>query len=451
MSTKKTISNTFTVNTVIDGDDAAIAFATPSQISIPCYYTGYVKSQKITGVTFSLKVGTNAAGVTSVTSGTKPTGVTVTGVAANAVTITVGTSATASGLSAGVTFTVNGSYSGKAYSANVTVALIGASQGDVGERGKVGRFFYYAGEWNDFASTDSFLVNDAQAPYFYYNNNYWVFNPETNGTYTKQNMGTPSSSSSSWKLMTDDFKYIITEAIFGNYAHFGSAIINGDWMLSTNGTINGVAYNNGSDYTYNGVTKPAYTWFDASNPNTNTGHNFIPNYCVDLLTGKSYQNDAYLKGLIYATGGTITGDMNITGSLTIGTYGANQNSIVLSPSSTNPSIVGYVGTTEVFRIGTQVNYDGRTLPTIKIGNGYLRGDALLLYDSAGSNFRAYTTRFIVERVANSLHYPFSIDVNTNKKVVLKANGKDMWPTSKSEVGYGGVYVDGTTLRVNMDG
>jgi hypothetical protein len=85
MSTKKTISNTFTVNTVIDGDDAAIAFATPSQISIPCYYTGYVKSQMITGVTFSLKVGTNAASVTSVTSGTKPTGVTVTGVAANAV------------------------------------------------------------------------------------------------------------------------------------------------------------------------------------------------------------------------------------------------------------------------------------------------------------------------------------------------------------------------------
>lgn len=127
-----------------------------------------------------------------------------------------------------------------------------------GPRGKVGRFFYYAGEWNDFASTDDFDVTDAQAPYFHYDNNYWVFNPETNGTYTKQNMGTPSSSSSNWELMTDDFKYLITEAIFGSYAHFGSAIINGDWLISGNGTINGVLFKNGEEY--NGVV--AYTLFD---------------------------------------------------------------------------------------------------------------------------------------------------------------------------------------------
>ena len=153
-------------------------------------------------------------------------------------------------------------------------------------RGKIGRFFYYAGAWNDFASTDSFLVNDAQAPYFAYNSNYWVFNPETNGTYTKQDMGTPSSSSSNWKVMTSDFKYIITEAIFGSYAHFGSFIINGDWMISTNGTINGVLYVNGQNFTYNGETKPAYMWFDASNPSNNTGNNFVPNFAIDGLTGQ---------------------------------------------------------------------------------------------------------------------------------------------------------------------
>ena len=411
-----------------------------------------------------------------------------------------------------------------------------------GARGKTGRFYYYAGVWS--GNTDVYVVSDAEAPYFAYGNSYYVFNPESNGSYTQAQMGTPSNSGN-WKIMTNDFKYLITEAIFGAFAHFGTFIISGDWMLSENGYLNGTLYT-GSD-TYSGV--PAYTYFDAQYPQgtrsigitsssvtsttssrktnyfsmsgkrvvkisgkvtsggtmyvclylssgsaisspvaiTSTSgasvtinfgsagssscyigaymanssysgtitavsvESFAPNYAVDGLTGKSYQNDAYLKGLIYATGGTITGDMNITGSLTIGTYGANQNSIMLSPSSTNPSIVGYVGTTEVFRIGTQVNYDGSTLPTIKIGQGYLRGDALLLYDSAGSNCRAYTTRFIVERVANSLHYPFSIDINTSKKVILKANGKDMWPTSKSEVGWGGVYVDGTTLRVNMDG
>ena len=262
------------------GDSAPNAFANPAQISIPCYSNGNVKAQKITSVIFSLKVGTHTATVTSCADGTKPTGVTVQGQANNAVTITVGTSATASGLSAGVTFTVTGTYDGKTYSATVTVALIGSTQGEQGDpgspggtgpRGKIGRFFYYAGEWNDFASTDSFLVNDAQAPYFYYDNNYWVFNPETNGTYTKQNMGTPSSSSSNWKLMTSDFKYIITEAIFGNYAHFGSAIINGDWLLSTNGKIGITDYNNGSSISGtliggSSFSTIAYTLFDPQNP-----------------------------------------------------------------------------------------------------------------------------------------------------------------------------------------
>lgn len=224
----------------VQGDDAPIAFASPDKITVLCDEYGNSLGLPSTGVTFSLKAGTHNANVTSVSSGAKPTGVTVTGVSTNAVTITVNTSATASGLAAGVTFTVTGTctYDGKTYSATVTVALIGSTQGEqggTGPRGKVGRFFYYAGVWNDFASTDSFLVNDAQAPYFYYNNNYWVFNPETNGTYTKQNMGTPSSLSSNWNLMNNEFKYIITEAIFSNFAKLASAIFSGDWMLSQYG------------------------------------------------------------------------------------------------------------------------------------------------------------------------------------------------------------------------
>nr|DAQ19357.1 MAG TPA: nucleoid-associated protein [Caudoviricetes sp.] len=279
----------------VKGDSAPIVLATPDKITIPCYSNGNVKEEKTTSVRFSLKVGTNSATVSSVSSGTTPIGVVVTGVADDSVTIKVQTTATASGLSSGVTFTVTGTYDGKTYSATVTVALIGSTQGEQGgpgepgkpgERGKIGRFFYYAGAWEYFASTDSFLVNDAQAPYFAYNSNYWVFNPETNGTYTKQDMGTPSSSSSNWKVMTSDFKYIITEAIFGSYAHFGSFIINGDWMISTNGTINGVLYVNGQNFTYNGKIKPAYMWFDASNPSNNTGHNFVPNFAINGLTGQ---------------------------------------------------------------------------------------------------------------------------------------------------------------------
>lgn len=177
----------------------------------------------------------------------------------------------------------------------ITISL----QGDTGGRGKTGRFYYYAQEWSDDSSV-SYAVTDAEAPYFLYNNNYWVFNPTNNGTYTMSEMGTPSSSNKNWKLMVTDFKYLITEAIFGSYAHFGSFIVNGDWLISTNGTINGVLYVNGQNFTYNGETKPSYMWFDASNPNNNTGHNFLPNYAVDGLTGETYQQNAHVKGTIRA-------------------------------------------------------------------------------------------------------------------------------------------------------
>ena len=138
-------------------------------------------------------------------------------------------------------------------------------------RGKIGRFFYYAGAWEDFASTDSFLVNDAQAPYFYYNNNYWVFNPETNGTYTKQDIGTPSSSSPNWNLMTSDFKYIITEAIFGSYAHFGSWVFNGDYMLSEKDADG----NPRGQREYNGMGDGQLT------------SGFIPSISFDALNGRA--------------------------------------------------------------------------------------------------------------------------------------------------------------------
>ena len=235
-----------------NGDDAPNAFATPAQISIPCYSNGYVKAQKVTSVLFSLKVGTNTATVTSCAEGTKPTGVTVQGQADNAVTITVGTSATASGLSAGVTFTVTGTYGGKTYSATVTVALIGSTQGEqgnpgspggTGPRGKMGRAYYYATEWNPNDNTKSFLVDDTQAPYFSNAgsnlNMYYAYNAETNGYYTMSQMAAATTVSGSidwnsepWSLMTDDFKYLITEALFTKFAKLGSAIFNEDFMYS---------------------------------------------------------------------------------------------------------------------------------------------------------------------------------------------------------------------------
>lgn len=167
-----------------------------------------------------------------------------------------------------------------------------------GERGKVGRFFYYAGDFDATNTTQKFLVNDAQAPFFRYKYEgseiyyYYVFNPEVNGEYTMSKMWEESIqkfNNKPWEIMTNDFKYLITEALFSENAHLGSAIIKGDWMISQWGKIDG----NHSE---------EFTAFDPDFPNSNNEGktNFIPNYAVDLRKGVSYQNEAYLTGSLFA-------------------------------------------------------------------------------------------------------------------------------------------------------
>lgn len=175
---------------------------------------------------------------------------------------------------------------------------IDGKDGKDGERGKVGRFFYYAGNFDSANNEKKFLVNDAQAPFFRHKNegteiySYYVFNREVNGEYTMSKMWEESVSSFNnkpWEIMTNDFKYLITEALFSENAHLGSAIIKGDWMISQHGKING----NHSE---------AFTAFNPDFPNSNNANstNFIPNYAVDLRTGVSYQNEAYLTGSLFA-------------------------------------------------------------------------------------------------------------------------------------------------------
>lgn len=188
--------------------------------------------------------------------------------------------------------------------------------GQTGSRGRIGRFFYFVGTWTGDPSK-TYIVNDAQAPYFKYGSNYYVFNPETNGNYTERQMGTPSSSGTNWEIMTNDFKYIITEALFGSFAHLGAFIISDEWLISQHGTVNG-------------SSSDAYTQFNKDYPNTNhydssTGrYNFIPNVAIDGETGEVYMNSAYLKGQIVGVTGSFKSldCMNADGQL-IGRICAN--------------------------------------------------------------------------------------------------------------------------------
>jgi hypothetical protein len=118
----------------------------------------------------------------------------------------------------------------------------------VGERGKTGRFYYYAGEFDANNNTDVFSVSDIQAPFFSHGTNEvsglpncHLFDYDTNGSYTMYRMwqisgggnwNAGSWNNAPWAVMWNDQKYLITEAVFGNYAHFASAIITGDYLIS---------------------------------------------------------------------------------------------------------------------------------------------------------------------------------------------------------------------------
>ena len=137
--------------------------------------------------------------------------------------------------------------------------------GPGGTNGRPGRFYYYAQEWQNSALV-SYDVTDAMAPFFGYYEKYYVFNPTTPGRYTMAEMGAPYHYESidgtqkivyneNWEEMWNDFKYLITEAIFGEFAKFGASIINGDFLMSQYVIALGLgntkqAVNNATKYQY---------------------------------------------------------------------------------------------------------------------------------------------------------------------------------------------------------
>lgn len=218
-----------------------------------------------------------------------------------------------------------------------------------GAQGKIGRFFYFGGEFNSEDESQTFIVNDAQAPYFEHTENgqkrYHVFNYDTNGTYTMAQMWAISSNwnNKPWEAMTDDFKYIITEALFARFAKLGSFIISGDWMLTHYGVIydtSGTAHtiDNNNTYTNGGVTyspNNAYLLFDANYPNSSKSSalNFCPSYCVDGLTGETYQQNAHIKGDIEATSGSFAGQLKgVNGTFTHLKAAGDKVEITTTPS-----------------------------------------------------------------------------------------------------------------------
>lgn len=179
--------------------------------------------------------------------------------------------------------------------------------GQTGERGKTGRFYYYDGY---FDSTKEYTATDYIAPYvaFEWTDTRTIDGVQTNVLVTDYYMLVAATNKSGntyiaprtetespvWERMVTSFRYMITEAFFSNFAKLGSAVFSGDWMISQHGTLNGAA-------------STAYQNFDASDPTGTVAGHFVPNYAIDLLTGRAYLNNAVIKGEVFAEGGTFSG------------------------------------------------------------------------------------------------------------------------------------------------
>ena len=252
-----------TVGLITDGEDSPVASANPATISVPV--TGGATSKVISAVSqsisFGLTVGNSAATLTGVVNVTVPTGVTVT-TSGNTKTISVAKDALESNIKGGVVFRVKGTYNGKPYYALITIALVCAHRGLTGDTGKMGRFPYFAAIWDSSDSTQLFTADDTKTPFFAVlesgQYHYYVYKGNSNFADKSMNwinsfIGAPSSSNDKYEIMYDDFSYIITKCIFGEYAHFGASIINGDFFISQYGYMRGfgeehVSITDGSQY-----------------------------------------------------------------------------------------------------------------------------------------------------------------------------------------------------------
>lgn len=205
------------------------------------------------------------------------------------------------------------------------------TNGSQGPRGYRGPALRGPQDWAQMEVGFQFYKGDAntQEPYedfVVYNGTYY----KCKKTHTKTASNYPGSTADTnngyWELTTK-VGIVAANILFGDHGYFGSAIISTDWMISTNGTIDGVAYNNGA--TYNGVI--AYSLFNPNNPLGKpiylynwTGTKTIASgtttssfSTVSLVAGKTYQlqcagKTSNASGVVYvrlrntSTGATYT-------------------------------------------------------------------------------------------------------------------------------------------------
>jgi len=265
-------------------------------------------------------------------------------------------------------------------------------RGAQGEQGATGKMFYPMGEWN--AQTTYSRTGDlvplvflpdpgnynetigAEGHYFY------LYDDTDTSTRPVIN-----DSSNPWRLC-DTFGVVITQGLFAEFAKMGKGIFSGDYFFSMNGRIftsatNSIEKTAGATYTYNGVTKPAYTWFKGDPSEQTTYPYFEPNWWVDLLTGKmsaargNFVVDA--DGSVVATNGTFEGLLR---ARSMETMFADLTDKYKKVDNTYVALNGDPGSQGEYILGEDV-YE-------MVGNSYVKVDIAGIY-----NFVVGNTAFIL--------------------------------------------------------
>ncbi len=179
--------------------------------------------------------------------------------------------------------------------------------GDKGVKGDTNkRMPYYAGTLSEVGG-EVIVANDYSTPYVDVETGtadhpdcYVYVGSNTSSGKTYPTTAQAYSSSSEWEIMTSDFKWLVTQAVFTLFANVGGFIINGDYWISkygnlyhkTNGSVTTTVIDaDNVDTLYGGAV--AYTYFDETDPMADTEpdegvYKFRPTKVINAVSGEEY-------------------------------------------------------------------------------------------------------------------------------------------------------------------
>ena len=347
-----------------------------------------------------------------------------------------------------------------------------------GATGKTGPSYYPAGEY-DANDNNAFSRTDEMCPVVLSEGNYYYLKQSSNLRSGSRIPPTGNQYSSNYWGLADNFQVVFIKALFAMFAKLGSFVVSGDWFISQYGKLRSsdgstldvgssnyeTKYINSSGtITQNNTGKVGYAYFKSADPTANTNAasgdlKFAPTLAIDAKTGKIYGSAVELGGKITATSGSIIGKFLI---------GSKDCLIVFDPDSDlgwnnkKSSYIRFykgdpdVSDNEVMRIGVDVE-DDALRPSIQFGHSEILDNLIWMYEvqepSFGvvANYRPTGVSFFASYesgndVINNTVI-FGIKNNSSLHIRIGCSRLESWPTSRTAVDIGEVWLDGTTLRV----